>query len=320
MTYAIFDSDKIVFAPASIKGFAPSMMWTMKTSIGIQQLQLGKICRSERSVQRSLVSLRQAGFETMELNGFMIRKTPLIARLLLSLSGMGIKRSQKLHWAALLREVKMSVISVHEDLQTLEEHMDLVEEEIELFQPKYIVVTGMYRFRYDSEEELGKLIVRLNRVGRRLSGLGVSLLYHNHSAEFQRIEGAGHAMDILLAGLNPLWVNFEFDSYWAIDAGADPLSWMDKMGKRIKLYHACDRGCRKEGPYLTPIVKTDAIELGFGSVHLDALIEKAKSLEVDAIILEQHRNYFADDPIASATISANYLKSERALADADSKK
>ena len=76
----------------------------------------------------------------------------------------------------------------------------------------------------------------------------------------------------------------------------------------MKLYHICDRGCRKKGPYMTPILKPDAIELGKGSMNIDAYAEKAIALGVDAIILEQHRNYAGKDPITSARVSAEWLK------------
>ena len=283
----------------------------MEFCFGIQQLQLGSVCKNEKTLQKDLLSLKEAGFDAIELDGFMIRKTPLFARLLLKVSGMGIKRSQKLHWNSLVKDSGLKVISIHEDLKTLEESFDLVEEEIALYNPRYIVVTGMYNFAYDDEAELGKLIVRLNRIGRTLKSLGVDLLYHNHSVEFQNVDGEAKAFDILLSGLNPDWVNFEFDSYWATEAGANPLSWMKKIGTRMKLYHICDRGSHQKGPYLTPIIKIDATELGTGSMDLKPLIEEAVELNVDAIILEQHRNYCAGDPISSALKSAEFIKKNR---------
>ena len=59
---------------------------------------------------------------------------------------------------------------------------------------------------------------------------------------------------------------------------------------------------------MTPILKADAIELGSGSMNIAAYAEKAISLGVDAIILEQHRNYAGKDPILSARVSADWLK------------
>ena len=276
--------------------------------IGLQQLQLGSILKNHDAAKKALLSMRQSGFDYIELNGFMIRKTPLLARLLLSLSGMGIKKSQKLGWPSLLSESKINVLSIHEDLDTLEKNMDAVKEEIKLYHPEYIVLTGMYRYPYDQEEAIGSLIVRLNRIGRALANEGTRFLYHNHSVEFQNVEGGEKAYQMLIDGLNPDWVNFEFDSYWAIEAGADPIYWMNKLGKRLVLYHVCDRGSRQKGPYLTPIIKTDALELGEGSINLPSLLDTAISNGVEGIILEQHKNYIAKDPVASISVSGKYLQ------------
>ncbi len=281
---------------------------TMKYDYGIQQLQLGKICKSEHDVQRALLTLSEAGYRSIELNGFMIRKTPFIAKLLLSLSGMGIKKSQRLNWQSLTRDCNFKVISIHEDIDTLENNFEEVEKEISIYGPLYIVITGLYQFAYDDEGELGKLIVRLNRIGRELSALGVGLLYHNHSVEFQNVDETAKAYDILIDGLNPEWVNFEFDSYWCVEAGADPIYWMKRLGSRLKLYHICDRGSRAKGPYMTPILKTDAMELGFGSMNLNEYVKLATELGVNEIILEQHRNYFGGDPVASAQKSAGFFR------------
>lgn len=280
----------------------------MKFDYGIQQLQLGKICKSEHDVQRALLTLSEAGYRSIELNGFMIRKTPFIAKLLLSLSGMGIKKSQILNWQSLTRDCNLKVISIHEDIDILENNFEEVEKEISIYGPRYIVITGLYRFAYDDEGELGKLIVRLNRIGRELSTLGVGLLYHNHSVEFQNVDETAKAYDILIDGLNPEWVNFEFDSYWCVEAGADPIYWMKRLGSRLKLYHICDRGSHAKGPYMTPILKTDAMELGFGSMNLNEYVKLATELGVTEIILEQHRNYFGGDPVASAQKSAGFFR------------
>lgn len=297
-----------VFGHDEFQAPFPHIVRYMNVPFGIQQLQLGRALTSNSNAERALLAAKEAGFDCIELNGFMIRKTPLIARLLLSASGMPIKRSQKLDWQHLLKESDLNVISIHEDLGTLENNFDVVAKEISLYEPRFIVLTGMYRFPYDDEERLGELVVRLNRVGRKLKEEGVSFLYHNHSAEFQHVDMDQNVYDFLMAGLNPDWVNFEFDSYWAISAGADPKAWINRLKGRLKLYHVCDRGNRDKGPYMTPIIASDAMELGRGNMNLDEYIPLAVECGAEAIILEQHRNYIAKDPIASLQISAKYLK------------
>ena len=75
----------------------------------------------------------------------------------------------------------------------------------------------------------------------------------------------------------------------------------------MKLWHINDRGSRTSGSAITPILKTDSMELGTGNMDLDSLMEQALSVDVDAIILESHRNWIDNSPVKSLQVSAEYL-------------
>jgi len=113
--------------------------------------------------------------------------------------------------------------------------------------------------------------------------------------------------DYMIEHLNEEYVNFELDIYWAIEAGVNPLELMDKLTNRIKLIHINDKGNTSKGPFMTPILKYDACELNTGSIHLDAIINKAKEIGVDTIILEQHKNFIDKSPLKSIKMSGEYL-------------
>ena len=49
------------------------------------------------------------------------------------------------------------------------------------------------------------------------------------------------------------------------------------------------------------------MELGTGSMPLDALCEKARDAGVEAVILESHRNWIDKSPVKSFQLSAEYL-------------
>ena len=69
-----------------------------------------------------------------------------------------------------------------------------------------------------------------------------------------------------------------------------------------------DRGNRISGSAVTPILKTDSMELGTGNMDLDSLMAQALTIGVDAVILESHRNWVDNSPIKSLQLSAEYLK------------
>ena len=82
---------------------------------------------------------------------------------------------------------------------------------------------------------------------------------------------------------------------------------MRRLGSRMKLWHINDRGTRMTGPAMTPILKTDSMELGTGNMDLEGLAEIAKENGVDAVILESHRNWIDGSPVKSLQASAKWL-------------
>ena len=134
------------------------------------------------------------------------------------------------------------------------------------------------------------------------------MLYHNHNVELLQVKPGMRAYDILIEETSSEFVNFEFDSYWFTDGGADAKAWMKKLGSRIKLWHVTDRGSRQKGPAMTPILKADSLELGTGNMNLDGLREIAVSNGIEAVVLESHKNWIDKDPIKSLELSAEWLK------------
>ena len=75
----------------------------------------------------------------------------------------------------------------------------------------------------------------------------------------------------------------------------------------MKLWHINDRGTRMTGPAMTPILKTDSMELGTGNMDLEGMTEIAKENGIEAVILESHRNWVDHSPVASLELSSKWL-------------
>ncbi|MGX8686453.1 MAG: sugar phosphate isomerase/epimerase family protein [bacterium] len=275
---------------------------------GVQQIMLGTVTSSEKKALETLRAVKRAGYDGLELNRFMIHESSLMVRLLTRAAGMPTGRGGKLDWHGLLKETGLEVISLHTDLGTLEREGEAAAQEAESFGTDKVVITGMYRFEYGSEEAVRDLALRLNRAGEKLKQGGISLLYHNHNAELLQVKPGLRAMDILLSDTDPDLVNFEFDSYWFTEGGADAKEWMRKLGSRMKLWHVTDRGSRTSGPVMTPILKSDSVELGTGNMDLEGLLEIGKGCGLEALVLESHKNWIRKDPVKSLEMSAGWLK------------
>ena len=274
----------------------------------VQQIMLGSVMKSEADAKEVLGKIKVAGYDGIELNGFMIRPTPFLVRMLTKFAGMPVGKGGNYDWATLVKEAGLSVVSIHEDLGTIKREAETVVAEAKSFGTKYVVVTGMYRFDYSDEVAVNQLAEDLNEAGKRLLEDGIYLLYHNHNCELRKISKDKTAYDLLIEKTNPEYVNFEFDSYWFAEAGADSLQWMKQLGDRLKLYHINDRGTRLEGASMTPILSSDSMELGYGNMNLTAMLEQALSVGVDAVILETHKNWVDGSPVKSLEVSAEFLK------------
>ena len=281
----------------------------MKIQTGVQQFMLGTALNREAQARQTLAAVKAAGYTGIELCGFMIHPTGLMVRMLTRAAGMPTGNGGKLDWHALVKESGLSVISLHTDLGSVERDAAAVAAEAQSFGTRYAVITGMYRFAYADAAAWHDLARRLDRAGEALARQGVQLLYHNHNCELQRVEGETRGYDILLAETDPAHLNFEFDSYWFAEGGADVPAVMKALGPRMKLWHINDRGTRlaRTEKAMTPILKTDSMELGTGNLPLASWAETAKANGIEAVVLESHRNWVDNDPVKSLQVSARWL-------------
>ena len=273
----------------------------------VQQIMLGTVTGSESRARETLQKIKAAGYDGLELNRFMIHPSSLMVRMMTRAAGMPTGNGGRLDWHALLRESGLSVVSLHADLGSLEREADAVIAEAKSFSTDRVVITGMYRFDYSDETAVRALAERLNRAGEALGAQGIRLFYHNHNVELLHA-GSRRAYDVLLDETDPAQVNFEFDSYWFTEGGADAKLWMKKLGSRMQLWHVTDRGSRHSGSAMTPILKADSMELGTGNMDLDGLKEIAVDNGIEAVVLESHRNWIDKDPVKSLELSAQWLQ------------
>lgn len=273
----------------------------------IQQFMLGSVLSSEQQARETLAAVKAAGYDGIELCGFMIHPIGWMVKLLTKAAGMPVGKGGNLDWHKLVQEAGLQVVSLHTDLGSLERDAKAVAEEARSFGTEYVVITGMYRFDYGNEAAMHELAGRLNKAGEALQKEGIQLLYHNHNCELRFVNDEKRAYEILLEETDPKYVNFEFDSYWFTEGGADALAWMQRLGTRMKLWHINDRGSRVSGSAVTPILKTDSMELGTGNMDLDCLLQQAQEAGVQAVVLESHRNWVDNSPVRSLQLSARWL-------------
>ena len=101
---------------------------------------------------------------------------------------------------------------------------------------KYIIMASAGRVNgIDGWKALGE---QMTRVGETLKPLGMRTGFHNHQTEWPRIDGQ-RPMDVLAANTPKDFV-LQFDVGTCMEAGADPIAWINANPGRIVSIHCKD--------------------------------------------------------------------------------
>lgn len=99
---------------------------------------------------------------------------------------------------------------------------------------KNLIVPGM---DWSTLEKLEENIALLNAAQKKLAENGIALGYHNHSGEFMLTSYDKIIEDEIIARTN---VELEIDTFWAFNAGLDPVALCESLGDRIRVIHLKD--------------------------------------------------------------------------------
>ncbi len=146
-----------------------------------------------------------------------------------------------------------------------------------------------------------------NELGKKAADAGLQVCYHNHSFEFEKIDGDTTGFDVLMQEFDNDLVKFELDVFWTKVGGWDPLETMKKLNGRISQVHLKDP---KEGTaviYDEGQVPAEAFqECGDGSIDMGEVMKLAAEIGAIYCHVEQDQS---PDPIASIGQSIEHLKS-----------
>lgn len=161
---------------------------------------------------------------------------------------------------------------------------------------KYIVNPSIDRDLAKQPDGWKRAAETFNRAGTEALRSGVQLAYHNHTEEFQPLEGK-LPYDILLAESDPKLLKMEMDLGWVHMAGANPLEYFAKYPGRFPLVHVKDFD--KDGTMT---------EVGKGVIDWKGIFSKADVAGIKHYIAEHDQ---PKAPMESIQTSYTYLKQLR---------
>ncbi len=199
---------------------------------------------------------------------------------------------------AFLQELGANTCGTHEGYGNFLDNAQKVIDFNSAIGSPYIVVPSMPgHFRSTDVRGLQEFAYNLNTFGYKVKEAGMQLCYHNHSFEFEQVEGDRTLWDVIFSETDADLVKAEVDVAWVYNAGVDPVELIDKYSDRVVLLHMKDLD--KDGK-LAPV--------GEGVIDMPAVIKKAKDVGVSYYIVEQDRTREGKDILDEITISYKNLK------------
>ena len=145
-----------------------------------------------------------------------------------------------------------------------------------------------------SVDDLKRIVAHFNRVGEVCKKGGVKFAFHNHHAEFEKVDGEV-ILDYLIKNTDPKLVFFQLDMGHTVNGGGDCVRYLRDFPGRIPLWHASDFDAANR----------KYTEVGKGSVPYAAMFDLAKSSGLEQLTVEQETG---GDIFASCKADLDYLK------------
>ncbi len=142
-------------------------------------------------------------------------------------------------------------------------------------------------------DEIKTAVDVFNKSGEACKKVGVQFAYHNHTTEFDMVEGQ-RPFDYILTNTDKDMVKMELDLAWATKANQDPVALFKTHPGRFPLWHVKD---------LDKVNKEPA-EVGSGIIDFKRIFANSKESGMKYFFVEQDG---APQPIQDVTNSYNYL-------------
>ena len=250
------------------------MRLTTTIPIAVQMYTLRE--ESEVDFVGTLRKVAELGFNGVEFAGY---------------GGLPVREVKKV-----LDELGLQAAASHVPLDDLETNLEQVIEDQKQLGSKYVVCPYLLPERR-TEQDYQALILFLEQAGEKCRKEGITLCYHNHDFELERLSDGRTVLDSIFDDTDAENVKAELDVYWLTKAGEKPVEWMSRYKNRTPLIHLKDMTTDEEQYFA---------ELGTGGVDIESVLNLVEDAGVEWWIIEQ--DFSRRTPFESIEISLNYLK------------
>lgn len=187
-------------------------------------------------------------------------------------------------------------------------HLDNVIEDCHNNEIKYLGIAIMFPDDRENLDAYKRFAEKSNKAGEKCKEAGIQLYYHNHSFEFENINGT-IPYDEMLKIFDPKLVKIELDVFWLTVAGLNPIYWLQKMSEHILFLHMKDLKIGSMlGHFDTNIPKDSFVELGTGMIDYKNILTETRRLGIEYAIIDQDHTQMKDK-IESVSKNCEFIKS-----------
>ncbi len=183
---------------------------------------------------------------------------------------------------------------------------------------KYVAVPYLTPEYRPGTPRFFEVIENVKKLGAVANRLGMTLLYHNHDFEFEKI-GDKYALDVLYESVSSDLLQTELDTCWVNVGGEVPADYLRKYSGRSPVLHLKDFvGEKSENMYALIGIESEAktaednkFELrpvGSGKQDFPAILAAAEESGVIWIVVEQDDPSMGLTPMQCAEKSRAYLR------------
>ena len=184
---------------------------------------------------------------------------------------------------------------------------------------KYIVIPYLTEEYRPGHEKYDQLVETAKRVGARAKDFGMTLCYHNHDFEFEKIDGE-YALDRLYKDVPADLLETQLDTCWVNVGGENPADYIRKYAGRVNIVHLKDFvGSKSENMYALIGIDEDEDKdtkgqfefrpVGYGLQKFPAILEACEEVGAKWVVVEQDQPTMGKTSLECAEMSINYLRS-----------
>ena len=255
-----------------------------KYRVAVQMYTLRDFAKTPEDVRMAMKKSRKAGYDCGQISAGFVAMPP--NELCAIMTGEGIEP-----------------IGAHLNLDRFRADLGNVIETCHGWGVEYVAIPWLPPAEYKVPlAGLKKLFKEFDGYAVALKKEGITLQYHNHTFEFEKIgvkNGRGGTVFLDMLYENTKHLQAELDFGWLKRGGGCPVAWATKMKGRLDQVHLKDWGIRDDQLILR--------EIGEGCLHWPEIIKACKASGTKHFLVEQDECPMTNDIFKSLAISRQNL-------------